>query len=57
LAKGKWVYGGNKYTAPKRDWDFDTDLLNENNLPPGFPISVEASRVVWWEGREMTWWP
>jgi hypothetical protein len=57
LARGLWVYGGRCYTAPKRDWDFDTDFLNSDYLPPGFPVSVMASRVVWWAGREMNWWP
>jgi hypothetical protein len=57
FAKGTWVYGGNYYTAPKRDWDFDTDLLKKEFLPPGFPVSVSARRTVWWKNRDLAWWP
>lgn len=56
FARGLWGKSG-VYTAPKRDWNFDTDLLTYSFLPLLFPSSVFASRVVWWEGREITWWP
>lgn len=37
---GAWVYGGNHYTAPNRDWDYDTDFNNAENLPPLSPRFV-----------------
>ena len=55
--KGTWVYGGNKYTAPVRNWDFDKDFLRPENHPPGFPVSVGETRVAWWKGRNLQWWP
>ncbi|HEY3320899.1 MAG TPA: hypothetical protein VGP72_10580 [Planctomycetota bacterium] len=54
FAQGKW--GGN-YTPPKRDWNFDTDFLNTAKWPPGFPCAVGETRVVWWRGRQLDWWP
>ncbi|HYG73902.1 MAG TPA: hypothetical protein VEK08_02715 [Planctomycetota bacterium] len=55
--KGAWVYGGNKYTAPVRNWNFDKDFLKPENHPPGFPVSVGETRVAWWKGRNLKWWP
>jgi len=57
FARNPWIYGGNYYTAPSRNWDFDKDLLKRENLPPGFPVSVSARRTVWWKGRDTAWWP
>lgn len=34
-ATGQWIYGSPYYTAPNRCWEFDPDLLDSNNLPPG----------------------
>ena len=36
-ATGQWHYGGTYYTAPVRDWSFDTNFYNPDNLPPGTP--------------------
>lgn len=41
-----WVYGG-YYTAPKRDWGFDTDLLDPDNWPPGTPKVHTVQRGAW----------
>ena len=46
-AKGSWVYGGDKYTAPTRDWNYDTDFNNFSKLPPFTPSVVGTRRVVW----------
>jgi hypothetical protein len=45
-ATGAWSYG-NVYTAPNRDWAFDNDLLNVNNLPPGTPMINIVQRTKW----------
>ena len=37
---GGWQYGGNRYTAPVRDWDYDTDFNDAENLPPLTPRFV-----------------
>lgn len=47
VAKGPWVYGGDNYTAPGRDWNFDTDFNDINKLPPFTPSVVGTTRVVW----------
>lgn len=44
-ADGQWVYGGSYYTAPNRDWIFDTRLLT--NEPPGAPKAQEIDRLVY----------
>lgn len=41
-----WVYGG-YYTAPKRNWGFDTDLLDPDNWPPGTPKVHTVQRGAW----------
>lgn len=37
---GGWQYGGNRYTAPTRDWDYDQDFNDAANLPPLSPRFV-----------------
>ncbi len=49
VAQGGWVYGSPQYTAPNRNWDYDTDF-NVNNMPPFTPWAVEAQRSAWWKG-------
>ncbi|MBX7138174.1 MAG: hypothetical protein K1X83_09330 [Oligoflexia bacterium] len=39
-ANGTWVYGGTRYTAPTRLWDYDTRFNNAANLPPLTPRFV-----------------
>ena len=46
-ATGAWVYGGNQYTAPNRDWAFDLAFLDPNNLPPGVPQINTVLKVSW----------
>lgn len=48
LADGAWAYGGTRYTAPIRIWDYDTDF-GINYMPPFTPRAVEAQRGAWWK--------
>lgn len=43
---GEWSYGS-VYTAPNRDWGFDTDLLDPNKLPPGTPMVNIVVKKQW----------
>jgi len=43
-----WAYGGDYYTAPNRDWDYDLDFNDSSNLPPMTPFAVGARRIAWW---------
>jgi len=45
-ATANWSYGA-YYTAPNRDWAFDTDLLNSANIPPGTPLVNVVQRTQW----------
>jgi len=48
-ADGTWSYGGSSayYTAPTRDYRFDTDLEDPNKLPPETPVVRSFRRVGW----------
>ena len=39
-SSGNWSYGGDVYTAPIRNWDYDTYFNDANNLPPLTPQFV-----------------
>ncbi len=39
-SNGGWVYGNPQYTAPNRDWHYDTDFNDASNLPPLTPRFV-----------------
>lgn len=45
-ANSAWSYGS-YYTAPNRDWHFDTDLLDPDNLPPGTPMVSTTIKRGW----------
>jgi hypothetical protein len=47
IAKSPWVYGGNVYTAPNRDWQYDPALNDMANMPPFTPNAVYFQRVLW----------
>ncbi|MBI4606502.1 MAG: hypothetical protein HY721_31440 [Planctomycetes bacterium] len=47
IAKSPWRYGGNVYTAPARDWQYDAGLNDLSNLPPFTPSAVYFLRVLW----------
>ncbi len=48
LCTGKWIYGSDRYTAPNRDWSYDTDFNNLANLPPFPPMAVTTDQVAMW---------
>ncbi|MCP3915555.1 MAG: hypothetical protein GY711_08375 [bacterium] len=47
-ATGDWVYGGDRYRAPRRLWAYDTDFNSVGNLPPFTPMAVSARDIVSW---------
>ncbi len=47
-ATGKWKYGSDRYTAPRRDWHYETSFNDVANLPPFTPVAVAARDVVSW---------
>ncbi|MFC1703355.1 hypothetical protein ACFL1E_01035 [Candidatus Omnitrophota bacterium] len=49
IATGEWVYGNPQYTAPRRNWQYNTDLNDTSKLPPFTPWAVEVERVAWWK--------
>lgn len=49
IANGGWVYGNPQYTAPNRNWIYNTNFNNAANLPPFTPMAVEARRIAWWK--------
>jgi hypothetical protein len=48
IATGRWVYGAPYYTAPNRNWSYDTDLSDPTKAPPGEP-SVFTVQVARWQ--------
>jgi len=49
ITRGAWQYGSPQYTAPKRNWNYNTDFNNTAKLPPFTPWAVEAERIAWWK--------
>lgn len=47
VAQGHWNRGG--YSPPNRNWNYDTDFNNSNNLPPFTPFLVETMALAWWK--------
>ena len=47
IADSPWFYGGDSYRAPRRDWLFDPDLNDIDNMPPFTPSAVYFRRVTW----------
>ncbi len=48
LASAPWLYGGKIYQAPIRNFNYDTDFNNIDNLPPFTPVVVSADSVATW---------
>ncbi|RKY22100.1 MAG: hypothetical protein DRP90_01370 [Planctomycetota bacterium] len=48
VAKGKWICGSDNYTPPKRNWNFDPDLLDPDFMPPFTPQAYEVRTIAWW---------
>lgn len=51
LCNGAWIYGDDRYQAPRRVWNYDTAFNNFANLPPFSPFAVVGLEVADWEGR------
>ncbi len=47
-ATNGWVYGGDRYQAPVRNWSYNTAFNNVANLPPFTPMTVTAEDIVSW---------
>ena len=47
-ATGAWKYGGKRYEAPRRLWDYDAAFNDVANLPPYTPMAVTTVDVVVW---------
>jgi len=47
IAKGPWAYGGDRYQALSRDWDYWTALDDPNFMPPFTPMISFCKRVMW----------
>ncbi|MDZ7815653.1 MAG: hypothetical protein U5N86_06525 [Planctomycetota bacterium] len=54
-AKGEWVYGGDNYQAPNRNWYFDEDFLDLANLPPFTPQVYSLRTIAWWRSENLPW--
>ena len=50
VAEGHW--GAQSYTAPNRNWDWDSDFGDLSNLPAYTPFAVEIDRQASWRGEE-----
>lgn len=48
LGTGEWKYGGDRYTAPNRNWNYDDSFNNLFSLPPFTPMAVSADDVAVW---------
>jgi len=51
IAKAPWAYGGDRYTAPDRDFDFDSDYRQVANLPPFTPMVAHVRNIAWYESN------
>ncbi len=49
IARSPWVYGGDAYTAPVRNFDFDQDYRQVSNLPPFTPVVAHVRNIAWYE--------
>ena len=47
-ATGDWKYGLDRYKAPRRNWNYDTDFNQVGSLPPFTPMIVNSRQVVSW---------
>jgi len=48
IATGAWQYGSPQYTAPIRNWNYDTSF-SDGNVPPFTPWAVEIVQGAWWK--------
>jgi hypothetical protein len=50
IAQGRWQGTGGYYNPPIRDWGYDTDFNDPNNLPPFTPRSIHTKTAIWGRG-------
>jgi len=50
---GAWAYGGPFYRAPNRDWRYETDFNNAENLPPLSPRFVSLKQELFMRQFEL----
>lgn len=52
IAAGNWKHGqqsaNSQYTAPNRNWHYETDFSSGTNMPPFTPWAVEIRKKAWW---------
>jgi hypothetical protein len=46
IATGSWVYGGAWYSAPIRNWNYET-MYDQGKLPPFTPMVIFTRTVAW----------
>jgi len=46
-AEGKWAYGGDRYIALSRDWNYDTMFDDPTKMPPFTPSVYYTRQVAW----------
>lgn len=53
IANGNWTYGqlgsNSQYTAPNRNWNYDTAFSSGTAMPPFTPFAVEMIKGAWWK--------
>jgi len=53
IATGTWKYGAqgsnSQYTAPIRNWNYDTSFSSGTSMPPFTPWAVEIRKGAWWK--------
>lgn len=52
IGVGDWKYGqqssNSQYTAPLRNWNYDTSFSSGTSMPPFTPWAVEITKGAWW---------
>ncbi|MBI3320948.1 MAG: pilus assembly PilX N-terminal domain-containing protein [Candidatus Omnitrophica bacterium] len=49
IATGNWQYGNPQYTAPIRNWSYETSFASGTSIPPFSPFAVEIVKGAWWK--------
>ena len=49
IATANWRYGGDVYTAPIRNWDYDPSFSDVDSLPPFTPMVNYVKAVAWFD--------
>ena len=54
--EGPWIFGGDYYTAPNRNFKFDKDFLKADGLPPLSPRFVNLVQQLFTRSFEQNEW-